>query len=122
VAAFLSEEWFEQLNAVLRDAGPVPLESVAETFRVVIELTDAPADSPHAITLTLERTGASAHVGNIEGADAAIRLAFDDAQALTTGTFDSAGALREGRVKLRGDLNAITSALGWLQRAHPRAE
>ena len=122
MAAFLSEEWFEQLNAVLRDAGPVPLDSTRTAFRVVVELTDAPATGPGALTLTLARSGASAHAGGDGDADAAIRLSFVDAAALTAGALDSASALREGRVKLRGDLNAITSVLGWLQQAHPGAE
>ena len=122
MAAFLSTQWFEQLNAVLRLAGPVPLESDRESFRVVIELSDAPADKPDALTLTLHRSGASAQSGDIGDGDAAIRLSFADAERLTLGTFDSASALREGRVKLRGDLNAITSVVGWLQHAHPGAE
>ena len=122
MAAFLSAEWFEQLNAVLIAAGPVPLDSDRESFRVVVELSDAPPDGPDAIALTLESAGASARPGDGTDVDAAIRLSYDDAEALTAGTFDSASALREGRVKLRGDLNAITSVLDWLRRAHPLAE
>jgi hypothetical protein len=40
---------------------------------------------------------------------------------LTNGDIDSASALRDGRVKVRGDINAIVPLLGWLQRAHPHA-
>ena len=36
-----------------------------------------------------------------------------------TGRFDSATALREGRVKVRGDINAVVPLLSWLQLAHP---
>jgi hypothetical protein len=122
VATFLSEEWFEQLNAVLRAAGAVPLDETHAVCRVVVELVDAPAGGPQALTLTLEHTGASAVPDGVEDPDAAIRLTFDDAQRLTAGTFDSASALREGRVKLRGDLSALMLVVGWLQQAHPRAE
>ena len=110
------------MNAVLRIAGPVPIETGHESFRVVIDLVDAPVDEPESLPLTLERAGASARTGTVDDADAAIRLSYGDAQRLTLGTFDSASALREGRVKLKGDLHAITSVLGWLQQAHPRAE
>jgi hypothetical protein len=41
--------------------------------------------------------------------------------ALSLGQFDSATALREGRIKVRGDINAIVPVLGWLQQAHPQA-
>jgi putative sterol carrier protein len=60
--------------------------------------------------------------GDHVAADAIVKLSYDDALALTTGRFDSASALREGRVKVRGDINAIVPLLSWLQLAHPQAE
>lgn len=117
MADLLSSQWFEDLNATLRAAGPVPLSS-SRVYRVVLEITGGPTSSPHAITFTLSPEGASVEPGD-HLADAVIRLAFDDVAALTDGTRDSATALREGRIKIRGDVRALVPLLEWLQRAHP---
>ena len=116
MADFLSETWFAELNESLRAAGPVPLEGA--TYRVVIEMTDAPSSVPHAITLTLDNE-ASAQPGDHLAADSVLRLSFSDGAALFEGRLDSAEALRTGRVKLRGDVTALVSCVEWLQRAHP---
>ena len=122
MADFLTDEWFEGLNGTLRDAGPVPLGSDAKVFRVVLEFIDAPSTLPHAITLTLTSDEASLSAGDHLAADALVRLSYADALALTTGRLDSATALREGRLKVRGDVHAIVPLLDWLQHAHPEAE
>lgn len=122
MADFLSEPWFAELNELLRAAGPVPLEDPTHTFRVVIEMYDAPSSVPHALTFSLNAAGASADPGDHLAADAILRLSYLDATALGEGRFDSATALREGRVKVRGDMTVIVPVLGWLQRAHPRAD
>ncbi len=121
MADFLTTEWFAELNETLAAAGPVPFERGASAFRVVIEFPDAPRALPHAMTFTLGPEGASVDVGDHLAADALIRLSFADAAALTSGKFDSATALREGRIKVRGDINAIVPVLNWLQQAHPHA-
>jgi putative sterol carrier protein len=69
----------------------------------------------------MDETGASLRAGDDPLADASVRVNYADALDLTQGRFDSATALREGRVKVRGDINAIVPMLGWLQLAHPRA-
>jgi putative sterol carrier protein len=122
VADFLSDEWFSQVNETLRSAGAISLEGAPSVFRVVIEFPDAPADGPHAVTFTMREQGATLDAGDHLAADALVRLSYDDAVALTTGRFDSASALREGRVKVRGDINAIVPLLTWLQLAHPQAD
>jgi len=122
VATFLSEEWFESLRAALREAGPVPVTSDDSVFRVVLEFTGTPSTLPHALTFIMESGGASVALGDHLFADALIRLSYEDALALSTGTLESASALREGRVKVRGDVNAIVPLLSWLQLAHPHAE
>jgi hypothetical protein len=122
VAAFLSPEWFDGLNATLASAGPVPLEHDAPAIRVVLEFPDAPGSLPHAMTFTITSTGATLAPGDHLAADALMRLSFADALALTGGEFDSATALREGRVKVRGDVNAIVPLLSWLQSAHPHGK
>ncbi len=110
-------EWLAALNATLAAAGPVPLPE-GRTLRVVVELTGGPAKVPHAFTVTLQPSGAVAEVGDHLAADTIVRLAYADATRLTRGDLDSATALREGRVKVRGDVNAIVALLDWLLSAH----
>jgi hypothetical protein len=121
VADFLSTEWFRELNEILERAGPVPNGNGAPTVRLVIEFPDAPKSGPHAITFTIGPEGARVESGDHLAADAIVRLSFADASALTGGDIDSASALRDGRIKVRGDINAIVPLLSWLQRAHPSA-
>ena len=122
MADFLSDQWFDELNENLRHADPVPLAANSQSFRVVLEFVDGPASLPHAITFTMSADGASLCAGDHLAADAMVSLSYADALALTKGRFDSASALREGRVKVRGDINAIVPLLSWLQMAHPHAE
>jgi alkyl sulfatase BDS1-like metallo-beta-lactamase superfamily hydrolase len=122
VADFLSNEWFEGVNRNLANAGPAPLDEGVAHFRVVLNFLDAPADAPRAMTFTIRTDGASLQAGDHPTADAAVKLSYEDALALTTGRFDSASALREGSVKVHGDINAIVNLLSWLQSAHPTAE
>ena len=121
MADFLSTEWFRELNETLERAEPVPFENGAPTVRIVIEFPDAPKIGPHAITFTIGPDGARVESGDHLAADAMVRLSYADASALTGGDINSASALRDGRVKVRGDINAIVPLLSWLQRAHPGA-
>ena len=121
MADFLSHEWFGEVNEMLLNAGPVPFDDSSTMFRVVLEFPDAPPAGPHALTFTLESDRASVDAGDHLAADALVRLKYSDALALANGKFDSATALREGRIKIRGDINAIVPLLSWLQHAHPKA-
>jgi putative sterol carrier protein len=121
VADFLSSEWFQTLNESLEHASPVPFKEGAAMVRVVIEFPDAPNSGPHAITFSIGSDGARVDAGDHLAADAIVQIAYADASALTNGDIDSASALRDGRVKVRGDVNAIVPLLNWLQRAHPSA-
>jgi putative sterol carrier protein len=114
VASFLNAEWFEALNATLEHAGPPPKSESGTPFRVVFEFTDAPATTPHAVTFVVSGEGARAEAGDHLAADAVIRLTYRDGEALTQGTLDSANALREGRVKIRGDVHGLVPLLSWL--------
>ncbi len=55
-------------------------------------------------------------------ADALLRLSYIDATSLSAGTFDSSAAIREGRVKVRGDIKKLVPLLNWLQTAHPLSQ
>jgi putative sterol carrier protein len=118
VADFLSADWFEALNLTLASAGPPPASESTMPLRVVFEFTDAPSTTPHAITFVVEDDGARCEVGDHLSADAVIRLTYRDAEALTKGNLDSATALREGRVKIRGDVHGLLPLLTWLLSAH----
>ena len=119
MADFLSTEWFRSLNEALADAEPVPVVDDAPAVRVVMEFSDTPKNVAHALTFTIGPDGARVDAGDHLAADAIVRLSFADASALTGGDIDSASALRDGRIKVRGDINAIVPLLNWLQRAHP---
>ncbi len=115
MAAFLSPEWFDEVNAALERAGTAPEGSASGI--VVLELAGAPAGGPHALTVTLGpqlRLAPGDHLA----AHTLIRLSYADAGALAAGELDVATALREGRLKVSGDLSALVDLVGFLQGAH----
>jgi SCP-2 sterol transfer family len=117
VASFLSAEWIVALNEALTRAGVPPLGERSE-LRVVLEFVDGPSSAPHAMTLTVNAVGASVEAGDHLAADAVVRLTYADAEALTQGTLESAVALREGRLKVSGDVQALVPLLDWLLESH----
>jgi putative sterol carrier protein len=119
VSAFLSAEWLAALNDTLGAAGPPPLDGAESTVRFVFEFTDGPTSTPHALSFSVSAAGAVAEIGDHLAADAVIRLSYRDAEALADGTLDSADALREGRLKVRGDIHGLVPLLAWLLQAHP---
>jgi hypothetical protein len=110
VLDFLSPDWFSALNATL--AGVKPPNGVLR--RVVVEFLGAPGALPHAMTLTIGPEACGAAAGDHLAADALVRVAYADARAIAEGRLTSADALREGRVKVRGDVDAIVPLLEWL--------
>lgn len=115
---FLSAEWLSALNDTLATAGPAPLDDGA-AVTVVLEFADGPGNVPHALTFNVTPEGARARVGDDVAAQAVIRLSYRDAEALASGSLLSNVALREGRLKLRGDLHSMVPLLEWLLSAHP---
>ncbi len=118
MADFLSAEWFSALNETLGRAGTPPLGDRG-ALRVVLEFADSPRGVPHAITFTVSAAGAVGEPGDHLAADAVVRLTYDDAVALAQGTLESGIALREGRLKVRGDVQALVPLLEWLLESHP---
>ena len=112
-AAFLSEEWFAEVNARLVAAGSS--DAAANDQSVVLEFSDAPAGAVHALTLSVGSSGARIVAGDSLLADTIIRLSYDDALALSGGALDSAAALREGRIKVRGEIASLLGLTGFLQ-------
>jgi putative sterol carrier protein len=117
VSAFLSEEWFAGLRETLKNAGPPPFDDGAVDVRIVFELTDAPSSLPHAITFAVTRDEVTVQTGDHLAADAVIRISYDDASQLAKGTLTSANGVREGRLKIRGDVHGLVPLLGWLLNA-----
>jgi hypothetical protein len=117
MANFLSAEWIAALNDTLARAGVPPLGE-RSGLRVVFEFVDGPSSAPHAITLSVNALGAVAEPGDHLAADAVVRLTHADAEALTQGTLESAVALREGRLKVRGDVQALVPLMDWLLESH----
>ncbi len=117
MADFLSAEWFSALNEALARAGTPPVGG-HEVLRVVLEFVDGPTSAPHAMTFTVTAAGAVGEPGDHLAADAVVRLAYDDAAALSKGTLESGVALREGQLKVRGDVQALVPLLDWLLESH----
>ncbi len=113
MVAFLSEEWFAGVNARLAATPGAPLESGAPSQHIVIECTDAPAGAD-ALTLTLSAEGATVTAGDHLAAETILRLSYRDALAISDGTLTSADALRDGRIKVRGDVSSLLRHAGWL--------
>jgi SCP-2 sterol transfer family len=114
VSAFLSDQWFSELNDNLRLAGPAPLDESGVGLRLVFELTDGPPSVPHALTFAVDEDGVSVTPGDHLAASAVIRISYLDAEALAKGTLTSASAVRDGRLKIRGDVHGLVPLLGWL--------
>jgi hypothetical protein len=113
VATFLSPEWFGQVGERLA-AAPVPGPDVpSQSVTLVFE--GGPTDGVNAVSLSLNAQGATVTAGETVNASVVLRLSFDDARALSSGTLESATALREGRIKARGDLASLTALGPWLQ-------
>ncbi|MGC1237974.1 MAG: SCP2 sterol-binding domain-containing protein [Acidimicrobiales bacterium] len=117
MSAFLSDEWFSGLSATLNNAGPAPLDEGAVEVRIVFELTDGPSSAPHAITFAVDRDGVTVRPGDHLAADAVIRISYDDAAQLASGKLTSANAVRDGRLKIRGDVHGLVPLLSWLLAA-----
>jgi putative sterol carrier protein len=117
VSAFLSAEWFAGLDESLKSAGPPPFDDGAVDVRIVFELTDAPPSLPHAITFAVTHDEVTVRIGDHLAADALIRISYEDAAKLANGTLTSAEAVRDGRLKIRGDVHGLVPLLGWLLNA-----
>ncbi len=119
---FLTDAWFVRLNETLAKAKSIPGRKPDSVFRIVLEFSDTPKSVPHALTFTIEGKRASVSPGDHFFADTLVRLSYSDANSMFKGQLDSATALRQGRIKVRGDINAMVPLLNWLQQAHPHAD
>ncbi len=114
MSEFLSDAWFASLSDTLQAAGPPPADDAVEGLRYVVELIDGPASLPRALTFAVNPDGVTVRAGEYEGADAQIAIDFDDAAALANGSLTAAHAVRDGRLKIRGDVHGLVPLLEWL--------
>jgi putative sterol carrier protein len=114
---FLSEEWFASLNETLKQGGSVELPEGISSFSAVFQIEDGPSSAPHAFTITLKPEGGVVSPVDDFMADSVIRISYNDALALYSGEFDSSQALREGRIKIRGNVNVLIPLMEWFQEA-----
>ena len=114
MADFLSDQWFEELNYRLTTSTPRALPEGASPCDIVVTMTDVPAGLAESLTLSITADAVRVDAGASTEAPTVVRLSYDDAAALTSGRLDSATALREGRIKVRGDVNALVPFAAWL--------
>lgn len=110
--SFLSSDWFDTSNRRLGEIGPIEIErDVVVGFAITGATTTA-------MYLECSVTGARLVPEVHQDCDVEITLDGSDAERIFTGDAPSAELLREGRVKVRGDvsaLNAIAPVLARLQ-------
>jgi len=116
VAEFASDEWFTEATSRLASAPRAEVEP-GRTQRVVLELTGGPSSAVHAMTLSVSGEGSSLEAGDHLMADVVLRLNWDVARAISEGTLESATAIRDGRLKVRGDVAVLVNLLPWFQVA-----
>lgn len=105
MADFASSAWFDEVNERLA-AATVPSGTVT---RVVFTWSDGPSSGAHALTLEAVDGRLRIAPGDHLAADAVVTLTYLDAVALAAGSLDGATALREGRLKLRGDASVLVT-------------
>ena len=109
---FLSSDWFAETNDRL-ETGRATRPSEAVDCALVVEVLAGPPGTPEALSLVLEGDDTRVVPGAVEAPSVVIRLAYADAAAIAHGHLDSATALREGRLKVRGDVNVLVPLAGW---------
>lgn len=112
----LSAAWFDEMNGRLAAATP-PVPSPSGGIRVVFEFSDEPAGSPHAMTFSVQDGRASLEPGDHLGAHVIVHLSYEDGRALADGSLRAGQALREGRLKVRGDTDALNQFGAWIVAA-----
>jgi hypothetical protein len=117
VSAVLTDAWFAQINARLARAATRAPRTPEGKVQVVFEFAGAPPNEPSAMTVTIDNSGATITPGGDDAADVIVRLSFEDAVALAEGTVAGGRALREGRLKVRGDTDALNLFGAWIVAA-----
>jgi len=126
VARFLSAAWIDAFNEAVADVEvrpPGPGAGLATrdgAFALCQVVTGGPDDEV--------RTTLSVRDGRVQmapgdgGAEVTIRLSWDDALSMATGTLSPGEAIAAGRVRVRGDLSVLAEAQAVLAALAPHLE
>lgn len=121
MARFLSPAWIEEWNVALASVplpGPGPDAGLAATdgnVTVVQEVHGSPDGDVRLImrihdgSVRLQLDDGRGDSGPGATADVTIVLAYDDAAAMSRGELSPAQALTAGRIRVRGDLSALSA-------------
>jgi hypothetical protein len=130
VPDFLSEGWFEAFSAALKrlPAEEAAADGLADGLALGQIITEVPGDAGAAgvengevhFTIVLQQNGSASLVrDSTEPADVILVEDWSTADAIVSGTASLADLLTAGRIKLRGDSNALVSAGDLLARVAP---
>jgi hypothetical protein len=130
VPDFLSEGWFEAFAAALKrlPAEEAAADGLADGLALGQIITEVPGDAGAAgvengevrFTIVLQQNGSASLVrDSTEPADVILVEDWSTADAIVSGTASLPDLLTAGRIKLRGDSNALVSAGDLLARVAP---
>jgi len=99
---YLSQEWIDEYNAALeQDAVRAALKGKSATIQMVI--SDSPQGEIH-YWLRLADGGASAGLGDLDGAEVTIRQSYETSAQVNRGELDGQKAFTQGKVKIGGKM------------------
>jgi hypothetical protein len=125
---FLSDAWIETFNDAVATAPVEPppdagLVATEGRFCVLQVVQDDPEGDR---AILMEYADGALRLRALEPglddltSDVTVRMAWDDALAMATGTLAVADALAEGRIKVRGDLAVLVAGQRLLEQLQPR--
>ena len=99
---YLSQEWIDEYNAALeQDAVRAALKGKSATIQMVI--SDSPQGEIH-YWLRSADGGASAGLGDLDGAEVTIRQSYETSAQVNRGELDGQKAFTQGKVKIGGKM------------------
>jgi putative sterol carrier protein len=110
VAAFLTDQWFDDLEAAARGA------SIATDVRLVIQqVILGDGEGPEVAYVVTAADGAiTVHRGRADAPDITFTQDRETAEAIHRGELSAQAAFIEGRLRLGGDLRAVIERAGSL--------
>ncbi len=99
---YLSQEWIDEYNAALeQDAVRAAVKGKSATIQMVI--SDSPQGEIH-YWLRFADGGASAGLGDLDGAEVTIRQSYETSAQVNKGELDGQKAFTQGKVKIGGKM------------------
>ena len=125
VLQILSDAWVEAFNdALARMDIPEPdpnasLSTASGSYSMAEEVHGAPEGVIRILLTVRDGSACLSRSGPelVDAPDVIIALSYPDAIALSMGSLSAAAALKEGRVRVRGDLSVLIAAEQLLERA-----